>query len=251
MTGPGRRLFPGAPVESPVADDGRMVTILLPAKNEAAGLRATLDALPLAALRAAGHEVEVVVADGHSTDTTRDIAAAWGARVVVQDGRGKGMGVRSALPHLRGAIVVMLDADGTYDAGAIPALVRAVEEGHDAVLGSRFRGRIEAGAMSATNRVGNRALSLLASALYGKRVTDVCTGMWAFRREALAGLPLTATHYELEVDLFAQSVRGGLRIAELPIAYGKRHGQSGLRSLRDGLAIARTLLARRVARRPR
>ncbi len=229
-------------------DASRLVTILLPAKNEAAGLQATLDGLPIAGLKDRGLDVEVVLADGHSTDTTVGIAEAWGARVIVQEGKGKGMGVRSAIPHLRGTYVVMLDADGTYDAAAIPAIVEELQNGADVVLGSRFRGRIDQGAMSGTNKLGNRMLSLLASITYGRRVSDVCTGMWGFKRAALAGLPLTAVHYELEADLFATSARTKLRVVELPIHYAVRHGKSGLNSWKDGLKIGRALVKRRFAK---
>jgi dolichol-phosphate mannosyltransferase len=223
------------------------VTVLLPARNEEKGIQATLEALPLAALRAAGHACEVLVADGHSTDRTREVAVAWGARVVVQQGKGKGWGVRSAIPEIATDLVVMLDADGTYDPSCLPAVVARLAD-VDVVVGSRFKGRIDDGAMSRLNRAGNRLLSALASLTYGRRVTDVCTGLWGFRTAALRGLPLTAERYELEVDLYATSCRAGLRIAELPIHYAPRHGESGLSAWRDGLGIARAIVAGRFRR---
>ena len=224
------------------------VTILIPTKNEEAGIGATIDALPLEKLDELGLQVEVLVVDGHSTDRTREIAEAKGAKVVLQKGKGKGWGVRSAIPHITGDYIVMLDADSTYPAESIPEFLEHVSNGSDVVMGSRFKGTIEEGAMSGTNRLGNHVLSLMASALYGRRCTDVCTGMWAFKRGALKTLKLNSNHFEIEAELFAQSAKSGLRIKEVPILYRRRSGQSGLNSWRDGAKIAAKLLRKRVVK---
>lgn len=222
------------------------VTILLPAKNEEDGIEATFDALPVQRLAQLGYPVEILVADGKSHDRTRDVALAHGARVVQQLGSGKGRGVRTALDVAKGEYVVMLDADSTYPARAIPAFVATLEEGYDVVMGSRFQGRIADGAMKPVNRIGNMALSGLASVLYGRRCTDVCTGMWAFRRELVRGLGLTSTHFEVEAELFARSAMANLRIAELPITYGCRAGETKLGSVKDGLRIGWALIRYRI-----
>jgi glycosyltransferase involved in cell wall biosynthesis len=226
-------------------DKGR-VTILIPTKNEEQGIADTIDALPLEALDLAGYTAEVMVVDGHSTDRTRDIAAAKGARVVLQVGKGKGWGFRSALPHLDADYVIMLDADSTYPAEAIPDFLAALEEGADVVMGSRFKGQIEEGAMKATNIVGNKLLSLMASVLYGKMCTDVCTGMWGFKTGSLQALKLNSNHYEIEAELFAQSAKAGHQIVEVPINYRKRLGNSGLNSWKDGAKIAAKLARKRI-----
>ena len=218
------------------------ITILLPAKNEESGIEATFAALPVQRLLDLGYPVEVLVADGRSHDRTREVAEAHGARVIQQLGTGKGRGVRNALQVAKGDYVVMLDADATYPARAIPAFVAALEEGHDVVMGSRFLGRIDADAMKRVNRVGNWGLSWLASLLYRKRCTDVCTGMWAFRKETILNLGLTSTHFEIEAELFAKSAMAGLRITELPIQYSRREGVTKLGSVKDGLRIAFALL---------
>lgn len=224
------------------------VTILLPAKNEEDGIEATFAELPVARLIDLGYPVDILVADGRSRDRTRDVAVRNGARVVQQLGTGKGRAVRAALLHAKGEYVVMLDADATYPARAIPAFVATLDEGYDVVMGSRFRGHIERGAMKAVNRFGNRSLSALATTLYGRRCTDVCTGMWAFRRETMRTLDLTSTHFEIEAEMFARAARGGLRIAELPICYSRREGVTKLGSVADGLRIGVALLEHRFDR---
>lgn len=228
--------------------DRPSVTVLLPAKNEEDGIEATFTALPVERLRELGYPVEVLVADGRSHDRTREVARANGARVIQQLGTGKGRGVRSALDVAKGDYVVMLDADSTYPAKAIPAFVAMLEEGYDVVMGSRFLGRIEPGAMKRVNRIGNFGLSILATALYGRRCTDVCTGMWAFRRETMRNLGLTSTHFEVEAEMFARAAIAGLRICEVPITYGCREGVTKLGSVADGFRIGGALLRYRLGR---
>lgn len=218
------------------------VTVLLPAKNEESGIEATFAALPIARLVELGYPVEILVADGRSHDRTRDVARKNGARVIQQLGTGKGRAVRAALAVARGEYIVMLDADATYPAHAIPAFIAMLDDGYDIVMGSRFRGDIQEGAMKRVNRFGNHALSALASVLYGRRCTDVCTGMWAFRRETVRNLGLTSTHFEVEAELFARAVKADLRIAEVPIWYGRREGVTKLGSVGDGVKIGAALL---------
>ncbi|HVL47314.1 MAG TPA: glycosyltransferase family 2 protein [Candidatus Thermoplasmatota archaeon] len=224
------------------------VTILIPTKNEEAGIGETLRAIPLAALAQQNWLVDLLVVDGSSRDRTREIAANLGARVVVRRGNGKGNDFRAALSAIKGDIVVMIDADNTYPAEAIPEFVEAAANGSDVVMGTRLKGRIEEGAMTSTNRFGNRALSLLASVLYGRRCTDVCTGMWAFKRSALDKLHLNAERFEIEAELFAQSAKAGLRIKEIPIQYRLRSGKSGLSAWKDGPKIAAKLARKRIVR---
>jgi glycosyltransferase involved in cell wall biosynthesis len=240
--------LPTPTATSPASQDPRLqanrppLTILLPAKNEESGIETTFAQLPVPRLEELGYPVEILVADGKSHDRTRDVALQYGARVIQQLGTGKGRGVRSALDVAKGDYVIMLDADNTYPARAIPAFVAMLEEGYDVVMGTRLGGRIEPGAMKPVNRVGNVVLSALASALYRRRCTDVCTGMWAFRRETVRGLGLTSTHFEIEAELFARSAKAGLRIAEVPITYGVREGETKLGSVADGLRIGRALV---------
>lgn len=236
--------LPGA---APQRLDRPMVTILLPAKNEESGIEATFASLPTDRLQRLGYPVEILVADGKSHDRTRDVALSHGARVIQQLGTGKGRAVRSALDVAKGEFVVMLDADATYPARAIPAFVALLDEGFDVIMGSRFLGRIDDGAMKGLNRVGNHALSALASMLFRRRCTDVCTGMWAFRRQMVRNLGLTATGFEIEAELFARSARANLRIAEVPIQYAPREGVTKLGSVADGLRIGAALMRYRVA----
>lgn len=234
------------------------VVVFLPALNEERGISRVLPRIPRAQLEACGYSVSVWVVDGNSTDRTLEVARDDGASVFVQSGRGKGNGMRQAFDHLLHTrdhadggsmdreFYLMLDADGTYPPEAIPEFVEALSSGSDVVLGSRFRGRMEDGAMTGLNAMGNRLLSRLARLLYRVPVTDVCTGMWGFTGDALRRISLEAEGFDLEADLFGSACLARARIRELPIDYSARVGPAKLVPLRSGMRIASRLVTRRL-----
>jgi dolichol-phosphate hexosyltransferase len=242
----GNRPLPPGDLRTPIFST---LSILLPALNEEGGIRKVLQELPGTELRRRGLRYEVVLLDGHSTDQTRSVARRLGAEVFVQSGRGKGSAFREFLPNLSADVTVVLDSDGTYPPQAIPQLVGALGPRSPVVLGSRFRGsNIEPGAMSRLNYVGNRFLSRFASLLFGVPISDVCSGMWAFRSDRLKSLDLSAEGFELEVDIFAECALRHIPIAEIPIAYRRRLGHSKI-LIWTGFRIAFALLKKRIRSR--
>lgn len=121
----------------------------------------------------------------------------------------KGAAFREFLPTLRFEYCVILESDATYPPAFIPLFAETLRQGAPVVLGSRLKEKIEDRAMSAANQLGNRSLSLLASLLHHRRVSDVCSGMWAFRTEVLQSLRITADGFDVEANLFAKCVRRG------------------------------------------
>src|SRR5438552_3200170 len=199
----------GAERDSPQPSPRGHVVIFLPALNEERAIGKVLDRIPRAQLEAAGYTVSIWLVDGNSTDRTLEVGRKNGASVFIQAGRGKGNGMRQAFDHLlrtrdradggsrEPEFFLMLDADGTYPPEAIQRFLEALASGNDVVLGSRFRGRMAEGAMTPLNAIGNRILSALARLLFGVSVTDVCTGMWGFKADALRRIPLEASGFEL------------------------------------------------------
>ncbi len=231
--------------------------VLVPALDEERGIGLVLDSIPFEALQDMGCEVSVLVVDGDSADATREIAEGKGAHVFIQSGHGKGNGVRQAFGRIvrhqwdarylhHRQSVVMVDADGTYPVEDIPLFVDALRAGHDIVMGSRFLGHIEPGAMSNLNKLGNRVLSLFARVLFRIRVTDVCTGMWGFSEEFLQQCDLQARGFDIEAEIFASAAFLGARITEVPIAYRVRQGEPKLIPLRTGGRIAARLFRKRL-----
>jgi glycosyltransferase involved in cell wall biosynthesis len=220
------------------------VSVVMPCLNEAETLAACIRRA-LAALREAGLSGEVVVADNGSTDGSRAIAREEGARVVDVPTRGYGSALRAGTLASRGAYVVMGDADDSYDFGDVPAFVEKLRSGYDLVIGNRFQGGIEPGAMPLLHRwLGNPVLSFLGRLFFNSRIGDFHCGLRAVRREAYArmGLQTTGMEYASEMVIVASVL--GLRVTEIPTRL-RRDGRSRrphLRTWRDGWRHLRFML---------
>jgi len=222
------------------------VSIVIPCLNEEGSIGQVVESA-WSAIAAMGGQGEVIVVDNGSTDRSQEIALSAGARVIHQAERGYGNALRAGIDAAAGSIIVMADADGTYDLAEAPALVRTlVDGGYDLVVGSRFRGSIEDGAMPLRSRVGNPLFTWVFNTLFGTRWTDVHSGMRAFRKEAYAAMRMRARGMEFASEMLIKAARLGLRCAEVPIRYlpplhtGRR---SHLRTVRDGWRHLKTLLA--------
>ena len=218
------------------------VSVIMPCLNEAATVGQCV-AKARAAMEAAGLSGEIVVADNGSDDGSPALAEAAGARVVTATRRGYGAAYLAGLEAARGRYLVLGDADDTYDFGTVPAFVAALAAGSDVVLGSRFRGRILPGAMPWLHRyVGNPILSGILSLFFGRRVSDAHCGLRAMTREAGDRMRLRSSGMEFASEMVALALRHGLAVSEIPITYYPRHGESKLRSFRDGWRHLRFML---------
>jgi dolichol-phosphate mannosyltransferase len=221
------------------------VAIVIPTLNEERSIAKVIDGVPVIDLLRNGLETAVYVIDGQSTDNTRQIAVEKGATIIPEERKGKGSAVQTAFNSIDADYAIMVDGDNTYPMSAALEMLRLLHT-YDVVIGSRLKGTIEPGAMTKLNVAGNKLLSLLARLLFGARISDVCTGLWAYRRDAIRRLDLEARGFEIEADMFAECVRNGLRIAEIPITYSARKDQAKLSSLRDGVKIGLFLCTRRL-----
>ena len=220
------------------------VSLVMPCLNEerTIGLCVRKAQAALAALGVAG---EVVVADNGSTDRSVEIARELGARVVSQPVKGYGAALQAGIEASRGRIIIMGDADDSYDWGAIEPFVRKVEEGWDLVMGNRFRGGILPGAMPWLHRyLGNPVLSAFTRIAFGVKVGDVHCGMRAFTRSAFDRMRTGTSGMEFATEMVANAAHNGLRIAEVPTRLypDKRDRPPHLRSFRDGWRHLRFIL---------
>jgi glycosyltransferase involved in cell wall biosynthesis len=219
------------------------VTVLVAAYNEAP----VIGDVVRDALRATP-SVEVVVVDDGSTDGTDRVAAAAGARVLrLPANGGKGSAVRRGLSEVRGEVIVLIDGDGQDDPAEIPRLLDALSPDVGLVVGSRFIGRFEPGAITPVNHWGNRFLTSVINLLFSTALTDTQAGFKALRAETLRQLHLRAARFDIEVDLLLGVLRAGGRVVEVPVRRAPRqHGESRLNSLRDGARILRRIVALRL-----
>ena len=218
------------------------VSVVMPCLNEADTIETCVD-WALEGIMRSGLRGEVVVADNGSTDGSIEIASAAGARVVHQPARGYGNAYRKGFAEARGDVIVMGDSDATYDFRLLPELVEPLSHGYDYVLGSRFAGEIRPGAMPWLHRyIGNPVLTRILNVFFGYSSSDAHSGMRAFTREAYERMDLRCEGMEFASEIVIKAAKNDLRVAEIPIVYHPRGGESKLRSFRDGWRHLRFML---------
>jgi hypothetical protein len=188
---------------------------------------------------------EVLVADNGSTDGSREIARAHGARVVEVEEKGYGAALRGGIEAARGRYVIMGDADDSYDFSDLDGFLARLREGHDLVMGNRFQGGIRPGAMPWKNRwIGNPVLSSAGRLLYSSPIGDFHCGLRGVARDPIRALGLRTTGMEFASEMVVQATLHGLFIAEVPTTLSPdgRSRPPHLRPWRDGWRHLRFLL---------
>ncbi len=220
------------------------VSVVIPCLNEANSLAYCVDKA-VRAFRQAGLSGEVVVADNGSTDGSVEIAEGHGARVVPVAERGYGAALRAGIAASRGAFIIMGDADDSYDFTDVPRFVEKLREGYEMVMGNRFRGGIQPGAMPPLHKYfGNPGLTALLNTFFHAHIGDSYCGMRGFTRTLYDRLDLRSSGMEFALEMIIKSAQIGARIAEIPIVLwpDKRGRAPHLRSFRDGWRSLRFML---------
>lgn len=194
--------------------------------------------------------IELIVVDGGSIDQTVKIAKQYKADKIIAfpTKRGKGVDFWAGVNAASGDYIIQIDADCQFQPYEIPTFVKALKQGADVVIGTRFAGgRVEKGSIMPLNLFGNRLISAATSIACGRRITDVMAGFKGFRKKALHNLDLHEKHFEYEAEVVVKTVRMGMNLVEVPITYKRRRGgQSGIRAVRDGLKVVRAIIRARV-----
>jgi glycosyltransferase involved in cell wall biosynthesis len=221
--------------------DSPLVSVVIPCLNEAENIESCVRTA-LEVLLRMDCDGEVIVVDNASEDDSARLAEGAGARVVVEPRRGYGSAYLAGFGAAKGRYIVMADADLTYDFNEIPRFVEALEQGAEMVIGDRMD-NIKPGAMPWLHRyVGNPILTGLLNLFFRTGISDAHCGMRALRREVLPRLALRTTGMEFASEMVIRASKENLRIAEFPIEYHPRGGESKLSSFRDGWRHLRFLL---------
>lgn len=204
------------------------ISVILPAKNEAEGLRRTLPAL-----RAQLPEAEIIVSDDGSTDATAQIAAQYGARVVSSPySMGNGAAIKRGARAATGQVLIFMDADGQHNPDCIPRLLAMLDEGYDMVVGARDW----SGQAGAHRGLANAFYNWLASRMTGFQIKDLTSGFRVARvekfREFLHLLPNGFSYPTTSTMAF---FRSAYPVAYVPIPVERRIGRSHIRPVRDGI----------------
>jgi glycosyltransferase involved in cell wall biosynthesis len=221
------------------------LSIVMPCLNEAETLATCIQKANVYLMRS-GVSGEVVIADNGSTDGSQQIAESLGARVIDVPAKGYGSALMGGFEAAHGTFIVMGDADDSYDFSSLDLFVERLRAGDDLVMGNRFRGGIEPGAMPPLHKyLGNPVLSWLGRLFFRSPIKDFHCGLRGFRREAILALGLRTTGMEFASELVVKSTLAGLPVSEVPTTL-KKDGRSRpphLRSWRDGWRHLRFLLA--------
>lgn len=225
------------------------VSVIVPAKNEAANLRVILPQLPPV------HEV--ILIDGRSVDGTVEAAREVmpSIRVIHQTRKGKGNALACGFEAATGDVIVMFDADGSADPAEIERFVAVLVAGADFAKGSRNCPGGGSEDITALRSLGNKALNGAANLGFKTSFTDLCYGYNAFWRDLVGVLDLPATciaqpaegmlwgdGFEIETIINCRFAAAGVRIEEVPsVELSRIYGESNLRTWSDGLRVLRTI----------
>jgi glycosyltransferase involved in cell wall biosynthesis len=191
-----------------------------------------------------GNKIEIIIVDG-SKDRTPEIAERLGVKVIRQEPKGYGTAVRLALLSATRDIIITTDCDDTYPMEDIPKFVKLIEEGYDIVSGSRLAK--SADTMPIFNKCGNWLFAFITSILYGIKVTDVTTGMRAYRREVIHNINWTE-NVGLSAELLFRPALRKCKIIEIPILYRERLGETKLNPIIGGMGIFKSILKYAIVR---
>jgi dolichol-phosphate hexosyltransferase len=206
------------------------ITVVVPAKNEELTLPEVLEQLRR-------EYDDILVVDGHSTDRTVEIAKSFGARVIQDEGHGKGAALRCCIPHLQREITVFFDADGSHEVADIRAVVAPIERGEaDLVIASRMRGgsdELHGAPAEAVRLIGSTIITQVINLRFGVRNTDYQNGFRAIRTDVFGKLGLRENITTIEQEMAMRALKLGYRVSEAPShEYARRGGQSKIHVLR-------------------
>lgn len=220
------------------------LTILMPCLNEAETLAVCIDKAK-GFLDRSGVNGEVLIADNGSTDGSQEIARSHGARVVDVPVKGYGAALIGGTEAAAGEYVIMGDADDSYDFTSLDPFLERLRSGDDLVMGNRFLGGIEPGAMPPLHKyLGNPVLTWIGRVLFRSPIRDFHCGLRGYNRQSIIDLELCTTGMEYASEMVVKSTLAGLQVSEVPTTLSKdgRSRPPHLRSWRDGWRHLRFLL---------
>lgn len=219
------------------------LTILMPCLNEEKSIEFCISEA-LECIKKHGISAEVLIADNGSSDNSVNIAKSLGARVVHVEKRGYGAALIGGINQASGKYIIMGDCDGSYDFSMLDSFLEKLREGYSLVVGNRFRGGIEKGAMSLSHKIGVPLLSAAARLRYKAPVGDFHCGLRGFERSTALSLDLRHSGMEFATEIIARFAKSGEKICEIPTPLRRdlRGGKSHLRTFRDGMRHLKFIL---------
>lgn len=181
-------------------------------------------------------DAEILVSDNNSTDNSVKIAEKNGARIAICKEKGYGATLINGTKNAHGKYCIMGDSDGSYDFYHIDEFIKKLDEGYDLVVGNRFKGGIEKGAMSISHKIGVKFLSVFSNLFFHTQIKDYHCGLRAYKKESIEKIQLTQKGMEYASEMIIIAKINNLKIIEVPTKLRKdmRDRKPHLRTIRDG-----------------
>ena len=220
------------------------LTILMPCLNESQ----TIEKCILKAKKSLEENKingEILIADNGSTDGSKEIAIKNGARVIDVFSKGYGSALIEGTKQAYGKFVIMGDSDDSYDFSNIMPFLEKLRDGYDLVMGNRYKGGIEKGAMPWSHKyIGTPVISYIGSLFYKSKIGDFNCGMRGYNKQAILNLDLKCSGMEYASEMIVEANLNNLKITEIPIELKKdgRNHKPHLKSFSDGWRHLKFLL---------
>ena len=207
---------------------GLSIGVVIPAQNEEDNITSVVEGLTLLK-NETGHRLldDIVVCDNNSTDATAQRAREAGARVVGQIKPGYGIACLTAINALHPVdVVLFVDGDQTFDVSEATHLIHPIKDGADLVIGSRVLGKMEPGALSLPQIIGNRVAGILIRLLWQQKTTDLGP-FRAITSSALTKLQMEDETFGWTVEMQIKAFQSKMMVVEVPVStLRRRHGKS-------------------------
>jgi len=214
------------------------LSIVIPTLNEQQNIRHLIKGIrPIIK----DYTSEIIIVDGHSTDSTVKIAKSMGAKILY-DNVGKGSALRNGLMAAKGDIIISMDADMSHRPNELRILIAGIEAGYEICMGSRFLTGGGSDDMPLFRKIGNKIFVEMVNLIYRSRYTDLCYGYRSFARGIARRLDLKEGGFGIETEISIKARKKGMKVLEVPSYEKKRFkGTAKLRSLNDGFVILKTI----------
>ena len=219
------------------------VTILMPCLNEENTIEICINKA-LNFLKENNIKGEVLIADNGSTDRTIEIIKNTDARYIIVDTKGYGSALINGIKNAKGKYIIMGDSDDSYDFTNLMPFIIELRNNTDLVMGNRFKGGIEKGAMPFTHKLGVPFLTMLGNFIYKTKLGDYHCGLRVFNKERILKLNLECLGMDFASEIIIKSKKANYKIVEIPTTLKKdgRGRKSHLKTFRDGMLHVRCLL---------
>jgi glycosyltransferase involved in cell wall biosynthesis len=215
-----------------------LVSVVIPTLNEAGTILQAIDTID----EYVSFPKEIIIVDGNSTDGTLEIVKETNrCRLIIEPRRGYGLALRTGMKAARGNVIIMVDADGTYEFKHIDRLVnRLLEKDADMVLATRMYDPNKA--MGFLNFLGNKVITFTYDFFYSQFLSDTQSGFRAISREKLDSVTFKETDMPFATEMLIQFAREGYNMVEIPSTYKPRtYGKTKLKPLQSGIRIFSTM----------